>query len=257
LKSITIVAPDMSNSDPVTAGTYVLSPEGYPTGYPLSFGTSQEVDLTGTISGSKFYWDNPQTWEEQGFNSCETVYQAAFGFQFYGGSGITVFEVGDVAPDDLYVEFLFRVGEQDLSIVRTWSIAPGSSPTNYWVEETTPDVLPLTFEGFYQPVDMGGVYNKVKNGSTVPLKFNIYSGTTELKDVSSVNGLTFAETNCDTTAITDDIETTATGSTVLRYDTLAGQFVYNWKTPRISGKCYRVTVTAIDGVSLSAYFKLK
>jgi predicted secreted protein len=28
-------------------------------------------------------------------------------------------------------------------------------------------------KGFYQPVDMNGVYNIVKNGSTVPLKFEI------------------------------------------------------------------------------------
>jgi hypothetical protein len=63
--------------------------------------------------------------------------------------------------------------------------------------------------------------------------------------------------SCDATATTDDIETVATGGTVLRYDTVAGQFVYNWKTPTTAGKCYRVTMTTQDGSSLVAYFKLK
>ena len=50
---------------------------------------------------------------------------------------------------------------------------------------------------------------------------------------------------------------TSTGSTSLRYDTTARQFIYNWKTPTTAGKCYRVTMTTLDGSSLVAYFKLK
>ena len=34
--------------------------------------------------------------------------------------------------------------------------------------------------GYYQPVDMNGVWNTVKGGSTVPLKFELFAGTTEL-----------------------------------------------------------------------------
>lgn len=37
----------------------------------------------------------------------------------------------------------------------------------------------------------------------------------------------------------------------------AGQFIYNWKTPKTPGKCYAVTMTAQDGSSLTALFKLK
>ena len=56
----------------------------------------------------------------------------------------------------------------------------------------------------------------------------------------------------------DDIETLATGNTALRYDTTAGQFIYNWKTPGTASKCYRVTMTASDNVTkLIAYFKTK
>jgi AraC-like DNA-binding protein len=55
----------------------------------------------------------------------------------------------------------------------------------------------------------------------------------------------------------DDIELVATGGTSLRYDTTGGQFIYNWQTPKKAGSCYLVTVSMIDGSSLSAHFKLK
>jgi hypothetical protein len=56
---------------------------------------------------------------------------------------------------------------------------------------------------------------------------------------------------------TDDIELTATGGTSLRYDMVGSQFIFNWQTPKKVGSCYLVTVSMIDGSSLSAYFKLK
>ncbi len=118
-------------------------------------------------------------------------------------------------------------------------------------------VLAWTLTGFFQPVDMNGYLNTVKSGSTVPLKFRIFAGSTELKDVANVASLTYAKVNCDATAPQDDIETLATGGTVLRYDTTGGQFIYNWKTPSAAGTCQRVTMTTQDGSSLVAYFKLK
>jgi hypothetical protein len=64
-------------------------------------------------------------------------------------------------------------------------------------------------------------------------------------------------TACSLTAPTDDIESTTTGGTSLRYDATAGQFVQNWQTTGKAGTCYRVTMTTLDGSSLVAYFKLK
>lgn len=118
-------------------------------------------------------------------------------------------------------------------------------------------VLAWTLSGFFQPVDMGGVQNTVKNGSTVPLKFRIHAGSTELTDTAAVKSLTYAQTACDVTATTDEIETVATGGTSLRYDATGGHYVYNWKTPATAGRCYRVTMLTQDGSSLVAYFKLK
>jgi hypothetical protein len=112
-------------------------------------------------------------------------------------------------------------------------------------------------KGFYQPVDMNGIYNLVKGGSTVPFKFEIFAGTTELTDVTDVKSFTYAEKTCNANAVTDEIEITATGGTSLRYDTTSGQFIYNWKTPKMPGKCFRVTLITLDGSSHVAYFKLK
>jgi hypothetical protein len=131
---------------------------------------------------------------------------------------------------------------------------------NSYVEQRTYTVLAWTLYGFYRPVDMpnpGIVLNTVKGGSTVPLKFEIFAGSTELTDPAYVASFVQAKIQCDGSAATDEIEVTTTGGTSLRYDPVAGQFVQNWQTPKQPGQCYRVTMTTQDGSSLVAYFKLK
>ena len=118
-------------------------------------------------------------------------------------------------------------------------------------------VLPWDMKGFYQPVDMNGVYNTVKGGSTVPLKFELFAGTTELTDTANVKSLAASKVTCDSGATVDEIEMLASGSTALRYDSTGGQYIYNWKTPSGAGTCYKVTVTANDGSSKTAFFKMR
>jgi hypothetical protein len=123
----------------------------------------------------------------------------------------------------------------------------------------TVDAWSLT--GFFQPVDMNGIYNTVKNGSTVPLKFRVFAGSIERTDVSAVAYVKTQEIICNSTVPLDAIEELATtGGTALRYDGTSSQFIDNWKTPSGSsqiGKCYQVTMGTQDGSSLVAYFKLK
>lgn len=114
-----------------------------------------------------------------------------------------------------------------------------------------------TVGGFYQPVDMNNVLNTVKNGSTVPLKFEIFAGSTELTTTSSVKGFSATMIACNAAAGTDEIEITSTGATVLRYDATAGQFIQNWQTPKTPGACYRTTITTQDDSKISAIFQLK
>jgi hypothetical protein len=119
-------------------------------------------------------------------------------------------------------------------------------------------VLGWTFNGFYQPVDMGTTLNTVKGGSTVPFKFELFAGSNELTSTSYVNQpLNATKVNCDSGATEDTIELLATGGTSLRYDTTGGQYIYNWQTPKQAGACYNVTITANDGSSKTAHFKLK
>ncbi|KRF36001.1 hypothetical protein ASG94_00435 [Nocardioides sp. Soil805] len=124
---------------------------------------------------------------------------------------------------------------------------------------STYTVRAWTIGGFYKPVDMNGVLNTVKNGSTVPLKFEVFAGSTELTSTSavaavfSVKGITCPGASTPT----DDVELTTTGGTSFRYDATGGQFVQNWQTPKKAGACYSVSTTTADGSSVSASFQLK
>ena len=125
---------------------------------------------------------------------------------------------------------------------------------------TTASITPWNLNGFYQPIDMGETVNTVKNGSTVPVKFELFSGTTELTSTSAVSSISVRAVSC---ALfngdpTDEIEYLApTGGTSLRYDSTGGQFIYNWATPKKPNTCYNLTMTAADGSPLTAYFKLR
>jgi hypothetical protein len=118
-------------------------------------------------------------------------------------------------------------------------------------------VLAWTLSGFYNPVDMSGIFNIVKGGSTVPLKFEVFAGSTELTATSVLLSFVQTKVACDGTTPTDEIEVTTTGGTSFRYDATTGQFIQNWQTPKQPGQCYRVTMTTQDGSSLVAFFRLK
>jgi hypothetical protein len=117
-----------------------------------------------------------------------------------------------------------------------------------------------TTSGFYQPVDMSNsqlVWNTVKGGSTVPLKFNLFAGAEKKTSVADVKTFAVAELVCTNTALEAAVEFTTTGGTQLRYDGTASQFIQNWQTPKASGRCFMVRMTAQDGSTIDAYFKTK
>lgn len=130
---------------------------------------------------------------------------------------------------------------------------------NTTVRSTSYEVLAWSTGGYYRPVDLGGVWNTVKNGSTVPLKFEVFAGATELTSTGAI-GATFTVkgvTCPNGSATMDELELTTTGGTSFRYDTTGGQFVQNWQTPKKPGACYEVTTALADGSRLSARFALK
>lgn len=120
-------------------------------------------------------------------------------------------------------------------------------------------IAPWTATGFHAPVKVGlDDTNNVKGGSTVPLKFNVLKGATEVTDVAKLGSAPFsvARYDCDTSDEGSALTEVATaGSTQLRYgDT---QFIQNWKTPTGSNVCYRVTVTPGNGAKpIVAQFKV-
>src|SRR5829696_7742395 len=121
-----------------------------------------------------------------------------------------------------------------------------------------------TAYGFYQPVDMGDTLNTVKSGSTLPVKFELIGGASniEQKSLSAVGSMSASKVNC--AAFNGDpvdaIEYLAPTSenTGLRFDTTGDQFIYNWKTPaKAANTCYSVTMTAADNTTkLIAHVKL-
>ena len=108
------------------------------------------------------------------------------------------------------------------------------------------------------------VWNLIKGGNTVPLKFNVFNavGGTEQQTVAAAFGTTggFAAYQLPTCSggYTDDevpLTDLSAGGTELRYD--GTQFIQNWKTPTTAGACYEAMMTAQDESSISALFKLK
>jgi hypothetical protein len=142
--------------------------------------------------------------------------------------------------------------------------ASATDGSNLASESRTYTVEAWTLDGFKKPVDMtpvGGptVWNTVKGGSTVPLKFEVFAGPSELTDVAAIEAFTAKQVSCTSDGGTDaPVEFTTTGQTVLRYDATAGQFIQNWQTTKtMAGKCYLVSMTTQDGSKLEAFFKIK
>jgi hypothetical protein len=143
------------------------------------------------------------------------------------------------------------VGDQEVTATATDNAGNTATKTLSY------EVVGWTLKGFYPPVDMG-IHNTMKGGQTVALKFEVFKTISgdELTDTSVIKTFT-QKVNCTTSGGVDAIEEFATGNTTLRYDTTGGQFIFNWKSPKSPGTCYRVTMTTQDGSSISADFTLK
>ena len=102
---------------------------------------------------------------------------------------------------------------------------------------------------------MNRVLNTVKGGSSVPIKFEVVAGSVEETATAVVAPISVKQFNCDPSATLDPVDVTATGNTGLRYDTAAGQYVYNWQTPKTKGICYQVGISTTDGKTVIALFK--
>jgi hypothetical protein len=170
--------------------------------------------------------------------------------------------------------------------VGTWAIVPsasGATMDNYTVTKIngTLTIGAWSLKGFYEPVgetssiftaagpaavqpavSSATVWNSIKGGQTVPLKFNIYRAVgsaqvTTVADAFNSGAFSVYQLSCSggsaEETITGDL---STGATELRWD--GTQFIQNWKTPKAGAdSCYRAVVTAKDGSTITAFFKVK
>ena len=237
------------------------------------------VDAVETLTGYDFFSQLPAPYQrciEAGTNGDnpplvkddQTITFAALNDRPYGDPPFTVFATGGDSgnPVTFAASGACSSSGQDgatITILASGACTVTASQAGNHLYNPAADVTqtftvqPLTFGGFYQPVDMGGVWNIVKSGATVPVKFDVFAGGSELTDTSVVvQPLTATQSSCSG-GPTDEIEIVAAGGTTLRYDAAAGQFIYNWQAPRKPGFCYVVTITLIDGSSLSGRVQLR
>ena len=99
------------------------------------------------------------------------------------------------------------------------------------------------------------VLNMTKAGSAVPVKFRL--GGDRGLNILAANSPSSKKVTCSTTAVVDELETTATASvSSLQYG--ANTYTYVWKTDKSwVGTCRMFVLTLTDGTVHTALFKFK
>jgi hypothetical protein len=117
-----------------------------------------------------------------------------------------------------------------------------------------------SFTGFFAPVDQLPIFNTVKPGSAVPIKWRLlHASALPVSDPASFAGLFSYQINCATSdSLESPVETVAPGGSGLQY-LGEGNWQLNWKTltayPR--GSCRLLELRLSDGTSHYANFKFK
>jgi hypothetical protein len=261
--------------DSANAGSRTLSVSAYTVNDDNS-GGNYAVDASGTAAGTI----DPRNLTIDGALANDKVYDGTTEatVDFSGASLVGVVGSDGVHLDSSAYSASFadkNVGD-DKPVTVTGVDLAGGDAGNYTVSQPSglmADIDPWNAEGhgFYQPVGVPNSYfvaapgsaptpteltkwNTVKGGSTVPLKFNIYAGTTEMTTLDAIIGFTASRVSCSNGLGVDAVDFVTTGQTTLRYSD--GQWIQNWKTPT-GTDCYRATAHFADGSTLSAFFKLK
>ena len=113
------------------------------------------------------------------------------------------------------------------------------------------------FAGFFPPVDNTPVFNMVKAGSAIPVKFSL--GGDQGLGIFATGYPKSQPIPCDASATYDGIEETVTaGSSSLSYDATTDRYHYVWKTDKAwANTCRQLVVKLIDGTIHQANFTFK
>ncbi len=111
------------------------------------------------------------------------------------------------------------------------------------------------FAGFFRPIENNGVFNQVKAGSAIPVKFSL--GGNQGLNIFAPGFPKSQPIACDASAPMDPVEETVNaGNSSLSYDAVADQYNYVWKSDKGWGNtCRKLTVQLIDGQAYTALFK--
>jgi hypothetical protein len=109
--------------------------------------------------------------------------------------------------------------------------------------------IAFVFTGFLRPLENWPVINEGRAGRTYPVKWQLSDARgTYISTLGAVTSILTSQVACDASpgAIIQDVAT-ATGGTSLRYDAVANQFIYNWKTDQSMTGCRQLQLTLADG----------
>ena len=113
--------------------------------------------------------------------------------------------------------------------------------------------LPYAFDGFFAPIDNGGVANRVKAGAAVPVKFSL--GGDRGLDIFAAGNPRSIGVACGSADIDPVEQTVSAGSSTLVYDPASDRYTYVWKTAKDwAGSCRQLTIEFADGTTETALF---
>ena len=149
----------------------------------------------------------------------------------------------------------------------TFSAATLTAPSNRTIAVRVTDDGGLTatdtatvsvvyvFSGFFSPVDNLPVFNVVKAGQAIPIRFSL-NGDQGLS-IFAAGYPKSEQITCDSTEPTDGIEETVTaGGSGLSYDPATDEYTYVWKTNKAwANSCRQLVVELNDGTFHRANFK--
>jgi hypothetical protein len=115
----------------------------------------------------------------------------------------------------------------------------------------------FAFGGFLAPVSNAPLFNAVRAGASVPLKFSL--GAFHGLDVFAAGYPRSGVVACGASAAAEPIDGAETpGNSALAYDAATGVYSYVWKTEKAwAGSCRQLMVRFSDGTEARANFELR